>query len=574
MFCLQSPCRALCSVPVGDRRSLFIAGTGASHGPGGSSVVGLLYDEKIGSVSCVGKSAAEGPVSEVCARDVEELSSEIGSQGSDKGEGGGSASGGLSLQFASSVCCSETGRRRVGMWKLAGKGGEGGAPGSWQLEPLCSLGVGSAEDFSFWPGRRLQWDPLTGQTNEGGDARLFCGDGDGIHCLTFGNGDAGSSSFVVLRNREEGFVSEGLHNRLYEISADPLHPNLVIAGVGRDLIGCDVRESRCFCLRTQVHKGAVRTVDHAPLVVHQIASGGEDGRIFLWDCRHLSEPLHEFGFSAEGEEEMGLGGSVKSTAHSHWVKSVRYNRSHDSLLLSASGDTSVRLWRLPPSALEPQTLPPPQVERGAGKEKAEKGASACPSALSAALSAVFGTCGERPIGSLDCSATSLLEGRLGCLNAPDFGIEIFGGTSTKEKGRGKKIEGSKKRRREGEKRLPWISLVSGSEDRHRVGWVGGSAGGSISLAVDGGTGTGRGVGTVEMDSVSRSGRPVGASTSESWHDASVETLCWSAGDPWVAASVASGVRSTLMVGHVPSSVRMEILTSCVFPEEEEEEGDT
>ena len=56
------------------------------------------------------------------------------------------------------------------------------------------------------------------------------------------------------------------------------------------------------------------------------SAGGEDRKLRIWDLRKPDQALTVLG------------------AHSHWVWTVKYNRFHDQLLLSAGSSSSVNLW--------------------------------------------------------------------------------------------------------------------------------------------------------------------------------------------------------------------------------------
>jgi len=71
-------------------------------------------------------------------------------------------------------------------------------------------------------------------------------------------------------------------------------------------------------------------VDANPVTSHLLASGGDDGRISLWDVRKPATPV--LALPAE---------------HGHWVYNVKYNPLHEQLLLSGGTDSRVVLWRLP-----------------------------------------------------------------------------------------------------------------------------------------------------------------------------------------------------------------------------------
>ena len=66
---------------------------------------------------------------------------------------------------------------------------------------------------------------------------------------------------------------------------------------------------------------------------HQLATGGEDGQVCIWDLRKPESAV--FTLRAE---------------HGHWVCAVKYNSLHEELLLSGGTDSKAVLWRLPKGA--------------------------------------------------------------------------------------------------------------------------------------------------------------------------------------------------------------------------------
>jgi WD40 repeat protein len=75
-------------------------------------------------------------------------------------------------------------------------------------------------------------------------------------------------------------------------------------------------QSQCF----------VRDLDFNPNKDYTLCTGGDDGKVKLWDTRKTDRPTKVL------------------LQHSHWVWGVQYNRTYDQLLLSCSGDCSVNLW--------------------------------------------------------------------------------------------------------------------------------------------------------------------------------------------------------------------------------------
>lgn len=74
------------------------------------------------------------------------------------------------------------------------------------------------------------------------------------------------------------------------------------------------------------HTPIVRDVDHNPNKPWHLATCGDDRAVRIWDTRKHDAPL------------------LTLREHSHWVWTVRFNGSHDLLLLSGSTDASVNIW--------------------------------------------------------------------------------------------------------------------------------------------------------------------------------------------------------------------------------------
>ncbi|ROL44804.1 Protein TSSC1 [Anabarilius grahami] len=99
--------------------------------------------------------------------------------------------------------------------------------------------------------------------------------------------------------------------------------------------GWDLRSmSQIYCIEN-AHGQLVRDLDFNPNKQYYLASCGDDCKVKFWDVRHISEPVKSL-------EE-----------HSHWVWSVRYNHSHDQLLLTGSSDSRVILSNMVSISSEP-----------------------------------------------------------------------------------------------------------------------------------------------------------------------------------------------------------------------------
>ncbi|XP_052041972.1 EARP and GARP complex-interacting protein 1 isoform X1 [Apodemus sylvaticus] len=101
------------------------------------------------------------------------------------------------------------------------------------------------------------------------------------------------------------------------------------------LRGWDTRSmSQIYCIEN-AHGQLVRDLDFNPNKQYYLASCGDDCKVKFWDTRNVTEPVKTL-------EE-----------HSHWVWSVRYNHSHDQLVLTGSSDSRVILSNMVSISSEP-----------------------------------------------------------------------------------------------------------------------------------------------------------------------------------------------------------------------------
>ncbi|XP_022417140.1 EARP and GARP complex-interacting protein 1 isoform X3 [Globicephala melas] len=99
--------------------------------------------------------------------------------------------------------------------------------------------------------------------------------------------------------------------------------------------GWDTRTmSQIYCIES-AHGQLVRDLDFNPNKQYYLASCGDDCRVKFWDTRNVTEPVKTL-------EE-----------HSHWVWGVRYNHSHDQLVLTGSSDSRVILSNMVSISSEP-----------------------------------------------------------------------------------------------------------------------------------------------------------------------------------------------------------------------------
>nr|XP_019607590.1 PREDICTED: protein TSSC1 isoform X6 [Rhinolophus sinicus] len=99
--------------------------------------------------------------------------------------------------------------------------------------------------------------------------------------------------------------------------------------------GWDTRSmSQTYCIEN-AHGQLVRDLDFNPNKQYYLASCGDDCKVKFWDTRDVTEPVKTL-------EE-----------HSHWVWNVRYNHSHDQLVLTGSSDSRVILSNMVSISSEP-----------------------------------------------------------------------------------------------------------------------------------------------------------------------------------------------------------------------------
>jgi len=107
---------------------------------------------------------------------------------------------------------------------------------------------------------------------------------------------------------------------------DPHQANHVTTVDSGGFANWDIRASKSPTSRKTLQYG-FRDIDYNPNMPHQIATGGEDGSIKLWDTRKIVAPT-----------------KVVTCAHSFWVRCLRFNTYHDEFIITAGPDSSVKLW--------------------------------------------------------------------------------------------------------------------------------------------------------------------------------------------------------------------------------------
>nr|KAF6307827.1 EARP complex and GARP complex interacting protein 1 [Myotis myotis] len=99
--------------------------------------------------------------------------------------------------------------------------------------------------------------------------------------------------------------------------------------------GWDTRSMRQIYCMENAHGQLVRDLDFNPNKQYYLATCGDDCKVKFWDTRNVAEPVRTL-------EE-----------HSHWVWNVRYNHSHDQLVLTGSSDSRVILSNMVSISSEP-----------------------------------------------------------------------------------------------------------------------------------------------------------------------------------------------------------------------------
>ncbi|EPE10134.1 actin-binding protein [Ophiostoma piceae UAMH 11346] len=86
------------------------------------------------------------------------------------------------------------------------------------------------------------------------------------------------------------------------------------------------------------HTAAVLDTDWHPFNDHVIASASDDGRVFIWQVPD------NFTLHTDAEEIVDIAPVSKLQGHSRKVGQVLFNPAADSILASASGDLTVKVW--------------------------------------------------------------------------------------------------------------------------------------------------------------------------------------------------------------------------------------
>uniref|UniRef100_A0A674I1E6 EARP complex and GARP complex interacting protein 1 n=1 Tax=Terrapene triunguis TaxID=2587831 RepID=A0A674I1E6_9SAUR len=143
-----------------------------------------------------------------------------------------------------------------------------------------------------------------------------------------------SSSNAVLSNSA---ALEGKGQLKFTSGRWSPHHNCTQVATANDtaIRGWDTRSMRQIYYIENAHGQLVRDLDFNPNKQYYLASCGDDCKVKFWDTRNVTEPVKTL-------EE-----------HSHWVWNVRYNHSHDQLVLSGSSDSRIILSNMVSISSEP-----------------------------------------------------------------------------------------------------------------------------------------------------------------------------------------------------------------------------
>lgn len=86
------------------------------------------------------------------------------------------------------------------------------------------------------------------------------------------------------------------------------------------------------------HTGPVLDTDFNPFKDQIVASGSDDGKVFIWEIPE------NFTVYTDAEEPADIGPVSKLSGHSRKVGQVLFNPSAENILASASGDFTIKLW--------------------------------------------------------------------------------------------------------------------------------------------------------------------------------------------------------------------------------------
>ncbi|KAF9206842.1 U3 small nucleolar RNA-associated protein [Podila verticillata] len=117
-------------------------------------------------------------------------------------------------------------------------------------------------------------------------------------------------------------------DRKFKFTSAVLNPHAqeVVAIYGRSIQGWNLSSLKPTFAITDAQPSLLLCIDYNPNRPFQIATGGDDCKVRIWDVRDTSK-----------------GPIMSIQDHTHWVWSVAYNKFHDQLVLTSSSDCQVNL---------------------------------------------------------------------------------------------------------------------------------------------------------------------------------------------------------------------------------------
>ncbi|KAI4787923.1 hypothetical protein KUCAC02_036174, partial [Chaenocephalus aceratus] len=111
--------------------------------------------------------------------------------------------------------------------------------------------------------------------------------------------------------------------------------------------------SQIYCIEN-AHGQLVRDLDFNPNRQYYLSSCGDDCKVKFWDVRNVQEPVKTLEEHSHCEDcIVGRTESLSPAPASLPVWSVRYNHSHDQLVLTASSDSRLILSNMVSISSEP-----------------------------------------------------------------------------------------------------------------------------------------------------------------------------------------------------------------------------
>ena len=158
------------------------------------------------------------------------------------------------------------------------------------------------------------------------DIRNFENKKETINCV-----DKNGLKFVDLNKDSIGekinfFDEKEIIDTPMKISSDIalLEENVLGCGFGKNVFICDLREKKLSHKIDDVHDGALLCFQYDPVSPFIFATSGTDFSLKFWDIR---KPNTEFG---------GI------YNNSHWIWSLKYNKSYSNVMVTASSSSLVR----------------------------------------------------------------------------------------------------------------------------------------------------------------------------------------------------------------------------------------